>query len=186
VRGRQWLSEALGCSVVPGERTRTRRLYLSSLERVLKLFEGSDIGVMVTEEARDWGDNLKRADDVSLATHRDFLDAALAERRGSFGCGSGPPVILTENKEPPTAIGQAWLDHVPETDAEALAWLYGETDSSKATYPAMFARDMGMSANAITTALREGKPVRVPFLKLVPFLNRDAFRAARKREKGDD
>jgi hypothetical protein len=173
VRGRQWLSEALGCSIVQGERTRMRRLYLSSLDRALKLFEDSDIGVIVTEEARDWAEH-------NRSPWKDALE------RGAARFGTGPARILTENKDPPTAIGQAWLDHnAPETDADALAWLYGETDSSKATYPAMLARDMGMSANAITTALREGKPVRVPFLKLVPFLNRDAFRAARKREKGD-
>lgn len=74
-RGRPWLSEVYGMSRVAGETPRIQRLNVGSLERALKLFADSDIGVVASEEARDW-----------------------EEQRG-FSYAKSPPDVVTANPE---------------------------------------------------------------------------------------
>src|SRR3546814_16210357 len=50
----KFLSQVQGKSSISGERTKTQRLASTSLERVLKLFADSDIGVVAAETARAW------------------------------------------------------------------------------------------------------------------------------------
>lgn len=54
---RRYLAQSQGMSLVPGERTKTRRLASTSLERALKLFDDSDLGVAVSETAREWAES---------------------------------------------------------------------------------------------------------------------------------
>src|SRR3546814_963830 len=49
----KFLSQVQGKSSISGERTKTQRLASTSLERVLKLFADSDIGVVAAETARE-------------------------------------------------------------------------------------------------------------------------------------
>lgn len=52
---RHWLSVLRGCSRLPGETTRERRLWVGSLERAAKLFDPvSTMAISVIEQARDW------------------------------------------------------------------------------------------------------------------------------------
>lgn len=62
------------------------------------------------------------------------------------------------------------------TDAEALAWLFG---------PDVSRRKMGDALGVGESTLRQqidGKGVRVPLLTLLPFIDREAFRAALQPE----
>lgn len=53
---RKWLAQADGCSMVPGEGLKRRRLASASLERALKLFDDSDLGIAVKESAREYAE----------------------------------------------------------------------------------------------------------------------------------
>lgn len=198
--GRRWLSEAIGQSNVPGERPRMRRLNVGSLERALKLFEDSDIGVMVCEQARDWAETAERckiADIPVLVTDWDKLldDEGIVSSIHRFGDRTdGPALIVTENRDQPSTIGHTWLeasdvwDSVRTSDTEALAWLYGEVDSTpRATFAAMLAKDFDLAPRTVTTALKENTPIRVPLRSILRFVDRGAFRAwrAANREKGN-
>jgi hypothetical protein len=73
---RSWVAEALGCSVVPGEKTRTSRLASASLDRACRLFTDSDLGIAVTEMAREYAEeNCARvtAPGTSATNDRDAL-----------------------------------------------------------------------------------------------------------------
>jgi hypothetical protein len=51
---RCWLAQSEGHSIVPGETTKRRRIASSSLDRALKLFDDSDLGVCVKESAFEY------------------------------------------------------------------------------------------------------------------------------------
>jgi len=53
---RKWLAQADGVSLVPGERLKRRRLASASLERALKLFDDSDLGIAVKEGAMEYAE----------------------------------------------------------------------------------------------------------------------------------
>lgn len=52
--GDLFIAQSEGMSSIPGERTKTRRIASVKLERALKLFEESDLGLAVAETAREW------------------------------------------------------------------------------------------------------------------------------------
>src|SRR3546814_14876453 len=61
----KFLSQVQGKSSISGERTKTQRLASTSLERVLKLFADSDIGVVAAETAREWAEQHELAEDAA-------------------------------------------------------------------------------------------------------------------------
>jgi hypothetical protein len=227
-KGRPWLAESIGRSVVPGETDRIRRLNVGSLERALKLFTDSDLGVIVSELAREWAETSppsidparletakKSADRLGLSdVVRDFGVRRAGQLVVSYGGGlragksdalhfspSIDPEFVAELKAE-TLVDGKWRDlppmpdliadelahpqPVPETDEAALAWLYGETDRGKATFATMFARDFDMPARTVTAALKDGTGIRVPLRSILRFVDRAAFRAWRKGEKGEE
>lgn len=56
LRGKRWLAETRGCSTVPGEREKVRRMTGGTLDRALKLIDESDLGLIVIEAAKDWAE----------------------------------------------------------------------------------------------------------------------------------
>lgn len=60
----RYLSQVQGLSTHSGERTKTQRLASAHLERVLKLFADTDIGVVAAETAREWAEQHELAEDA--------------------------------------------------------------------------------------------------------------------------
>lgn len=191
-KGRPWLSEVYGMSTVPGERPRVQRLNVGSLERALKLFADSDIGVIASEEAREWHEEhvVGRIGEVTIV-NPDW-DNALRE--------AGVSVTVQGHRDDPAMrsvlVGQGVFDHLREhpsvrevidleDDPAALEWLYGETDGGKATFASMLAKDFDLAPRTVTTALANGTEIRIPLRLALRFFDRDAFRAWRQREKAD-
>lgn len=111
--GRPWLSEVYGCSRVAGETARIQRLNVGSLDRALKLFADSDIGVVASEEARDWEEQNVRGRVGDVTILNGGLENLLAEngvkvtmvRNDTFNVESGrlgddepqaPPELIEE------------------------------------------------------------------------------------------
>src|SRR3546814_14386502 len=88
----KFLSQVQGKSSISGERTKTQRLASTSLERVLKLFADSDIGVVAAETAREWAEQHELAEDAAAMRRTAPLEPEHPhgqERRKSVGWGKG-------------------------------------------------------------------------------------------------
>lgn len=57
-RKRPWMAEARGRSIREGERDRVSRLPAGTLERALKIFDDTDMGIAVKEMAREFSEGL--------------------------------------------------------------------------------------------------------------------------------
>lgn len=176
-KGRRWLSEVYGMSSVAGETPRIQRLNVGSLERALKLFgDWGDLGVVASEEARDWEESkslAKLADIERIALPLDPKTWAI--EHPILQPGDPVPPVNVERLFPPIVAGE-----LPESDPAALEWLYGETDGGKATFASMLAKDFDLAPRTVTTALAQGTDIRVPLRAVLPWFDRMAFRAARK------
>lgn len=71
-----------------------------------------------------------------------------------------------------------------DSDAAALAWLYGEPDEGHEGFARMLARDTGAGESTIRMALAAGRDVKVPLRAFLPFIDRAAFRRAREAARG--
>lgn len=167
-RGRPWLTEVYGMSRIAGETPRIQRLNVGSLERALKLFADSDIGVVASEQARDWEEQRP------VITAETFDDP-------SFNAFSMARPVFEKMRDHPSVREIMDLDN----DPAALEWLYGETDGGKATFASMLAKDFDLAPRTVTTALANGTEIRIPLRLALRFFDRDAFRAWRQREKAD-
>jgi hypothetical protein len=67
----------------------------------------------------------------------------------------------------------------PATDREALEWLYGDIAEGD-TFPRLVERDLGAKKSTVRMQLGDGRDVMVPLRALIPFIDRNAFRAAIK------
>lgn len=174
---RRWLSESIGRTVVEGQRDRVRRLNVGSLERALKLFTDTDMGVVVSEQARDW------AEEQTLISDEEAKRRGVAMIRYVDMSKPGAFDDLLNNDGITPAEPSA--DELTD-DAGALAWLYGKPDGGKATFASMLARDFDLAPTTVTTALRSSTPIRIPLRQALRFFDRAAFRAWRaSREKND-
>lgn len=188
--GRRWLSESIGRSTLSGETDRMRRLNVGSLDRALNLFTDSDMGVVVSEQARDW-EETETGRQTYAHAEAIFSEArtSAATRLSDLG-DTGIQQKITDllssgDNVPAEAMARLGIHPpVPDSDADALAWLYGEPDGGKATFASMLARDFDLAPRTVTTALKEGTPIRVPLRAVLRFFDRDAFRAWRK-ERSD-
>lgn len=68
---------------------------------------------------------------------------------------------------------------MPATDREALEWLYGDIAEGD-TFPRLVERDLGAKKSTVRMQLGDGRDVMVPLRALIPFIDRNAFRAAIK------
>jgi hypothetical protein len=69
---------------------------------------------------------------------------------------------------------------VPEGEREALAWLFGVEPGELSLNAA--AKALGKGESTMRQALAGGREVMVPLRALLPFIDREAFRAAVERE----
>lgn len=69
---------------------------------------------------------------------------------------------------------------VPEGEREALAWLFGCEPGDLSLNAA--AKALGKGESTMRQALAGGREVMVPIRALLPFIDREAFRAAVERE----
>lgn len=71
-----------------------------------------------------------------------------------------------------------------DSDAAALAWLYGQPDEGHDGFARMLARDTGAGESTVRMALAAGHDVKVPLRAFLPYLDRAAFRRAREAARG--
>lgn len=74
--GRPWIAEARGCSKVPGEVPKVRRLASANLDKALRLFDDSDLGIIAKEEARETAEERgwpQMAENNRVSSDRDRL-----------------------------------------------------------------------------------------------------------------
>lgn len=177
---RHWLSQSVGRSVVPGERDKERRLLVGSLERALKLFdEGTDLGVIVCEQAREWWEERNLVDMVVQTYHHPALSPTLSGDALRFST-SRPPLGLK-----PEDIARGWSPYPIGDDRAALAWLYGVTPGELPSVNSM-AADLGLGESTLRMALKNGTGIKVPLAHIGSLIDRDLFQRRREqREKGD-
>lgn len=72
---------------------------------------------------------------------------------------------------------------IPDGERDALAWLMGVHADDLSVNAAAAA--LGVGESKVRMALREDRMVTVPLRYLLPFIDRDAFRAARCKEAVD-
>jgi len=116
--------------------------------------------------------------------------------------GSFDKVIRLFADTPPARVaieqGRAWLrengrDEVtglprsfglPKTDADALAWLYGDADPK--TWPRLVEQDFGIGESTTRAALKNGTPVKLPLIALLRWFDREAFQRDRASREGGE
>lgn len=70
-----------------------------------------------------------------------------------------------------------------DSDDAALAWLYGKPEGDRGLVSSL-ARDTGTGESTIRMQLKRDRPVMVPLRALLPFIDRNAWRAANGGDRG--
>lgn len=156
--GRRWMAVSRGHSTHPGERTKTESVTVGTLDRALKLFtDETQLGRSVMTQAEDWRErNLSKG-----GTPFAELEAAAKERE------------LEE-----IAHGMTF----PDQDA-ALRWLYGD-ELDELTPAKLLERDFGATESTVRAAIAAGRPIKIPLVAALRWIDRSRFRFERAREKG--
>lgn len=81
-----------------------------------------------------------------------------------------------------------WSTHAPATlsfgsDDAALRWLYGD-EVDQVTPAGLLKRDFGAGESTVRAAIADGRPIKVPFLAIARFVDREAFRRWRESRHG--
>lgn len=84
VLGDKFVAQSEGMTSIEGERTKTRRIASLHLERALKLFDESDLGVAVSETAREWAESHAGEAPAVLSDH-ETLQRLYGEPSGRKG-----------------------------------------------------------------------------------------------------
>lgn len=192
---RNWMAVSIGRSVVAGERDKERRLLVGSLERALKLFdEGTELGVIVCEEAREWEYDREHghfqtrfpSPDVMLGAIRDVEpDSVLAKLYDVLEGQSATAIPTVTSEQVGNAIlkdiARGWHPYTPD-DRAALAYLYDVPADDLPSVNSM-ASDLGMSESTLRAALKNGTGAKVPLQHVAALIDRALFRQRREAER---
>lgn len=156
IPGKPWVSVVRGCSTYPGETLREEKLPAGTMERALKLVDpNSQLGRSVIGQAEEWA-----ASRTETALQR--LEAGVAGVE---------------------ALASQLAGFEGETDADALAWLYGD-ELDKLTPAKLLERDFGVVEGTVRAAQKAGREIKVPLAAVMRFFDREAFHRARGGARG--
>lgn len=83
--------------------------------------------------------------------------------------------LAEQGRDPETGFPKSF--GLPKTDADALAFLYGDVDPK--TWPRLIEQDFGIGESTTRMALSKGHAVKLPLLSILRWFDREAFQRDR-------